>query len=305
MSKVLITGVSGFLGLHAANHFLQNGWSVVGIDRLPVERKPDVEFLEYYSLDLPSPNFGRIIQDQNPHLVIHCAGLASVDLSILDPEPDYLSGPALVFDLLNNLRIHKSDCQFILISSAAVYGNPTQLPVTENQEPAPLSPYGYHKWQAELLCQEFSQVYGLSTCSVRVFSAYGPGLRRQVIWDICNKILKNKSLILHGTGKESRDFIHVEDITHAFEIISKNADMNGEVYNLANGQDISISRLADLICEHLGSKLEPAFDGSTHVGNPNNWKADITKIKNLGFEPLINFDDGIKNVVNWCKSELI
>jgi nucleoside-diphosphate-sugar epimerase len=94
-------------------------------------------------------------------------------------------------------------------------------------------------------------VYGLATASVRIFSAYGPGLRRQVLWDICQKVITQKTLILQGTGQESRDFIHALDIAKAFRVIACDAPMQGEVYNLASGQEVTVRELATLVLKHF------------------------------------------------------
>jgi UDP-glucose 4-epimerase len=109
--------------------------------------------------------------------------------------------------------------------------------------------------------QEFFQVYGLPTASVRIFSAYGLGLRRQVLWDICRKALSCEPLALMGTGKESRDFIHVGDIARALETVAMSAPMQGEVYNLASGREVTIMQLAEIILDTLGLDCQLQFDG--------------------------------------------
>jgi len=169
---------------------------------------------------------------------------------------------------------------------------------------SPLSPYGYHKLQGELLCSEFSTIYGLSTASVRIFSAYGPGLRRQVIWDICHKALTGSRILLQGTGKESRDFIHASDIANAIACIALNAAMEGEQYNVANGHEVTIHDLAKLILSNLSYSGTIEFDGQVPVGVPDNWCSDINKIKSLGFESAISLEKGIQQFTQWAQAEL-
>ncbi len=301
---VIITGVNGFIGSHVARHFSQAGWSVVGIDRTPAENDLPGNLSSFHSLELPDPSFGVLLKDRSPQLCIHCAGTASVGQSIVDVTSDFYANTVLTFEVLNALLLYAPHCRFIFMSSAAVYGNPTSLPIKETQLPAPISPYGFHKWQCEQLCQEFFKVYALQTAAVRIFSAYGPGLRRQVIWDICRKAIKHKSVTLQGTGKESRDFVHVTDIATALLAVATAAPMQGEVYNIGSGQETKIGELANMIIETLGHHYSLKFDGVIPKGTPSNWQADISKLRNIGFVPSVSLEKGIESVVNWCRSEL-
>jgi UDP-glucose 4-epimerase len=130
-------------------------------------------------------------------------------------------------------------------------------------------------------------------------------LRRQVIWDICQKVIDSKRLVLQGTGRESRDFIHATDIAKAVEIVARNGQMQGEVYNLANGREVRIDELATLIINELNLESQLQFDGIVPEGVPLNWVADISKIRSLGFNPQITLESGIKAFSTWCRLELL
>ncbi len=158
--------------------------------------------------------------------------------------------------------------------------------------------------QCEQLCLEFARVYGLRTASVRIFSAYGVGLRRQVVWDICQKAIANERLILQGTGKESRDFVHGRDIAAALNVAAEAAPLQGEVYNLATGREVTIEELARIILQALGMKILPQFDGIIPRGTPLNWRADISSLVSLGFSPSVTLEQGIQSVANWCREEI-
>jgi len=305
MSKtVLITGVAGFIGRYAARSFSKNGWEVTGVDVVSPENAPLSNLKAYFSLNLPDPEIDRILKDNTPDVCIHCAGRASVGLSISDPSSDFYDGAVLTFELLNALRQFAPACKFIFLSSAAVYGNPETLPVTEIQPTNPISPYGFHKLICEQLCREFYQVYGLPTAVVRIFSAYGPGLHRQVIWDICRKALTLNTVKLQGTGKESRDFIHAADIANALLVVARSSPMKGDVYNLASGKEVTIKALVDIILRQCGRESSEVFDGIIPDGTPSNWVADISKIRKLGFSPSISLEEGVKFFVDWCIAEL-
>jgi UDP-glucose 4-epimerase len=302
---VLITGVAGFLGRYVAQHFTGLDWTVIGIDSAPPENASISRLAAYYSLKLPDDAIGKILREHAPDVCIHCAGRASVPLSVADPSADYYANVVLTFEVLEALRKHAPACKFIFVSSAAVYGNPRSLPVNEDAPVAPISPYGFHKLQGELLCKEFAGVYGLQTASMRIFSAYGPGLRRQVLWDICRKVITNQSLMLQGTGHESRDFIHALDIARAAYLVATRAPMGGDVFNLASGTEVTIQDLARQILEALGADCALQFDGVVPPGTPLNWCADMSKLHSLGFEVSVPFKQGVETFAQWCRAELM
>jgi UDP-glucose 4-epimerase len=303
--SILITGVAGFIGRYVARHFSEQGWSVVGIDNSPPENAPLASLSAYHRLQLPDTALNGLLQEYSPQVCIHCAGRASVGLSLTDPSADFYASTALTFEMLNALRLNAPNCRFIFLSSAAVYGNPESLPVSETQSLAPVSPYGFHKLQCEQLCLEFTKVYGLPTASLRIFSAYGPGLRRQVLWDICQKIITQNSLTLQGTGKESRDFIHALDIARALGVVATSAPMQGEAYSLGSGREVAIKQLADMVLDALECNFYPQFDGIVPAGTPLNWQADISKLNSLGFSASVPLERGVKTFANWCRAELV
>lgn len=303
--SILITGVAGFIGRYVARYFLEQGWFVIGVDNSPPENAPVANLSIYQRLQLPDANLNNLLLEYSPEVCVHCAGRASVGSSITDPTADFYTNTALTFEILNALRLNTPSCRFIFLSSAAVYGNPESLPVSENHSPFPLSPYGFHKLQCEQLCMEFTKVYNLPTASIRIFSAYGPGLRRQVLWDICQKAVTQNTVKLQGTGEESRDFIHALDIAKALKVVAECAPMQGEAYNLASGREVKISELAHMVLSALEYKDVPQFDGIVPVGTPLYWRADISKLGTLGFTPSILLERGVKTFANWCQAELV
>lgn len=304
MKSIIVTGVSGFLGRYVARHYSELGWCVIGIDGSSRENAPMADINEYYPIKLPNSAFSDILKKHAPDAFIHCAGRASVGQSLLDPSPDYYGNTVLTFEMLNEIRLNAPECRFVLLSSAAVYGDPVSLPVSETQLAAPISPYGYHKMQCEQLCEEFSKLYNLPTACARIFSAYGPGLRRQVIWDMCTRLLSSGTLVLHGSGNESRDFIHALDIANALSIIVDNSPMKGDIYNVASGREVTINELANIVIKALGANVKPNFDNHVRKGDPLNWKADISKIEKLGFRPNVQLDEGVIKFAQWCKMSL-
>ena len=304
MKTILVTGAAGFLGRHICRQLTNTGWRVIGVDIDPAGSKQLPGEVQYFKCPLPSAEFEMLLTTVVPVVCIHCAGCASVPLSMSDPAADFRSNTVLTFEILDAIRRHVPQCRFILLSSAAVYGNPTNLPVSENTHVSPLSPYGFHKRQCELICQEFSRVFGVPTLSTRIFSAYGPGLRRQVVWDICERLLTKGLLSLSGTGRESRDFIHASDIARAVAILAEKGPANGEIYNLSSGRETTIAELASLLSATLGCDSQAVFDGQNRPGDPLNWRADVSKIAGLGFKPEIPLESGLADVAAWARKEL-
>jgi UDP-glucose 4-epimerase len=304
MKTVLVTGAAGFLGRYVVRQFARDGWSVVGLDDVPQENAPLGAGVTFQRMKLPDPNLAELLCAQPPSACVHCAGRASVGLSMQDPAADFRDNSVLTFELLEALRRYAPCCRFLFLSSAAVYGNPASLPVSETHKPSPLSPYGYHKLQCELLCEEFARIFALPTLSVRIFSAYGPGLRRQVVWDICERVLTSGVLSLRGTGDESRDFIHATDIARALIRLADLAPCQGEVYNVASGEEVTIASLARAVVTALDAKIEPVFDGAATPGNPLNWRADIGRLRALGFAPAVSLEQGLRGVAAWTRAEL-
>lgn len=304
MKSVFVTGAAGFLGQYAVAEFARLGWRVVAIDDSQPGAVTFPAGVSYQRMRLPNPALASLVQTVGPTACVHCAGRASVPHSLEDPASDFHGNTVVTFEVLETLRRHAPGCRLIFLSSAAVYGNPPRLPVSEDQPAAPLSPYGYHKLQCELLCAEYARLFHVPTVVVRIFSAYGPGLKRQVVWDTCLRVLTEGRLRLHGTGHESRDFIHAQDIARGVALLAESAPAEGEVYNLASGREVRIAELAALLLAELAPNLQPEFNGQATPGDPLHWRADISRIAAFGFAPEITLEAGLQEIAAWSRKEL-
>jgi UDP-glucose 4-epimerase len=300
----IVTGAAGFLGRYISRELTGAGYSVIGIDSVVQENAPISSLSQYFSMMLPSSTFSELLKSVQPVALVHCAGRAAVVESVRSPADDFSANVALTFAVLESLRLNAPNCRFLFLSSAAVYGDPSHLPVREDHPVLPLSPYGFHKHLSEEMCREFSTVYGMKSASLRIFSAYGAGLRRQVVWDICRKALCETQVSLFGTGEESRDFVHARDVAQAALCVLKNAPMHGERYNVGTGREESIATLAHTIMKTLNIAGSPVFTGEVQQGVPCRWQSDITRIRELGFSPRMNLEDGVRSVLQWAKAEL-
>ena len=296
MKKILVIGSKGFIGSAAVRYYESRGYTVTGCDIIENDKA-----VGYYKVQSNEPDYHRVFQQVSPDICLNASGAASVPFSFDHPLTDYELNVINVMRMLEAIRISSPKTIFINISSAAVYGTPLQFPVREEDDIAPISPYGWHKRQSELLCNEYANLYGLKTCSMRVFSAYGPDLKKQLFWDLYQKTRKGKVIELLGTGSESRDYIFIEDLVRATEVIATKGLLEGEVINVANGIETTIREAAKTFIEALGWDGEISFSGSKRKGDPENWCADISKIKEMGYNSDFSLEAGLKAYCRWLQ----
>lgn len=297
--KILILGSEGFIGSHCIDHFSADKHEIFGMD---LYEQPSRKYA-YTKVSRLSPEFEEIFRNQAFDAVINAAGSGNVPYSMTHPVLDFEANALDTIRLLDAIRNNRPGCKYIHISSAAIYGNPTMLPVGEDAAALPLSPYGWHKLLAEQLCKEYTLIYGLRTAVVRPFSVYGNGLKKQLFWDLYQKSRNTTGKIeLFGTGKESRDYIHVVDVVNAIDCVLKNGSLTGEAYNLASGVETSIEQAVQFFFNALSPTQEYYFNGRVREGDPLNWRANIGKIKKLGFSGKHDLSSGMKELAKWLHS---
>jgi dTDP-glucose 4,6-dehydratase/UDP-glucose 4-epimerase len=296
--KIIIIGSKGFIGSHCVKYFSQKA-DVWGCDVIP-----DYNNKKYFTVDSTNDDFSEIFQTQNFDICINCSGAASVPDSLIHIQRDFQLNVVNVFKILDAIKRFLPSCKFLNLSSAAVYGNPVALPIKENHPLSPVSPYGFHKKQAEEICLEFFQVFGLKTCSLRIFSAYGEGLKKQIFWDLSQKIKNPSEIVLFGKGDETRDFVHIVDLVKQIELIIENAEFKGEFINSANGEQIKIMDLANLFVGKANWAGKILFNNITKEGDPLNWMADISMLKGFGYKQEIFIENGIENYLKWAKENI-
>ena len=293
--KVLIIGSKGFIGSAVASQFSARfGYEVYECDvAVDYARK------NYFLLDATNADYHSLFRDFSFDVCINCSGAANVSDSLANPFRDYTLNTFNVFKLLDAIRIYQPECKFLNLSSAAVYGNPINLPVSERMEPNPVSPYGEHKLQAELIAREFYLYYNVPSCSLRIFSAYGPGLKKQLFWDIYKKASAYEVIELFGTGRESRDFIYIDDLVNAIHCCLNRAAFKSEVINIANGEEVSVHHAVMTFLSFFPGKKEIYFSKAAKLGDPLCWKADISQLKGMGYKASASLSAGLKNYYSW------
>jgi UDP-glucose 4-epimerase len=300
--SVLVLGAAGFLGSAVSRYFIEQGMAVHGADIVSPVRS--IPFASFELVEDSPTGIAKVLSAVRPAYLLNFAGSADVGRSLVSPENDFRRSVGLVFSWLEGVRLFSPDTRVLLASSAAVYGQPNRLPIDEEMLPRPLSPYGYHKWMCELLAKEYCEVYGIGTASTRIFSAYGTGLRKQILWDLCCKCQAGGSIELGGDGSETRDFIHADDVAQAVGLILGAGKFAGESYNVANGTETTIADLAGRVVSEFRLPLDRLqFSGAGRLGDPKNWRADIGRLRALGYSPKVVFAQGVADYVKWFQRQ--
>lgn len=297
--KILVTGAVGFIGSHICNYFYKEGHEVFGWDRVTKNENWVLEQIDMLDETMVMQGIERI----RPQIIIHCAGSADVGKSVSDPFSDYNGNVTVTHNLLFAIhRCELNDVRFVFLSSASVYGNPEKLPIDETASLNPLSPYALHKVMCEEVCKYFHANYNMDIKILRIFSAYGEGLKKQIFWDMHVKAKKTGKLAMFGSGNESRDYINVADLIRAIYIVATKAPYEESVYNIANGEEVTVKAATKLFAEAAGVEDKNiSFTGEVKEGNPINWKADISKLQKLGYSKAVELQEGIASYVIWAR----
>ena len=300
--NLLITGAAGFLGRHIVAHFSQLGWQVCGVVRKTDGLLP-MPGVAWRALELPSPAFGMLLAYEKPDVIVHAAASANVGLSVSNPAQDFTQSVITFSNVLDSVRMSGIAPRIIFLSSAAVYGNPATLPVLEDAPITPVSPYGFHKRMCEEMASYYQKLYGLHINVLRIFSAYGDGLRRQVLWDMVQQARTSGRIALSGTGDESRDFIHASDVARAVECVAAHTQHEADwVCNVASGHSTTIRALATLVQQAVQPGMPISFSGQQRSGDPLYWQADIARLAALNFAPSVSLQAGVQRYVSWVQN---
>lgn len=297
--KVLVTGGAGFIGFHLCKKLSTLTDNLTIFDNLSSGKIENVK-------DNPKADFvkGDILETKKlctmpkTDLIYHLAAQVVVPYSMENPMEDFETNAKGTLSVLEKAR--KDDAKLVFASSAAIYGNPTQLPTTEDYGFHPFSCYGLSKVVGEEYCDIYRQQYGLDIVITRFANVYG--LRcHGVIHDFLDKLAKDPNkLVIIGTGQQSRDFVHVTDVVDALVKCGSMDSANGKVFNLGFGKTTKIIDLAKLMLAILN------LQDKTEVTTTNvSWQGDIYTIwfnvdkakKELNWNPQVSLEDSIKEVI--------
>ena len=241
-SRAVVTGAGGFIGRHLVRHLRARNIPVTGIGLAPAGGVDEVADLrECSALD-------RFLDGATA--LFHLAGVADVGKSIADPLADFEANVLTSVHALESAR--RAKCMLVFPSSASVYDGAAPLPCRETAALGPRSPYGAGKLAVEGYCRVFGLAYGVDTRVARIFSVYGPGMRRHAIYDFVERLERApKELTIRGDGGQTRDYIYVEDAVRALVLIARQGGA-GEIYNVASGTPRTMLQVGQAVAAAMG-----------------------------------------------------
>lgn len=294
---VLVTGGAGFIGGHLVDALVDdNDVRVLDSGRTgDLSAVPDgVDLIEGDIRETAAVERAMAGVD----VVFHEAAVVSVAESVEEPLASNdvnLSGTLTVLE-----AARRADARLVFASSAAVYGRPDRVPVSETDATEPLSPYGLQKLAADQYVRMYADLYDLPAVALRYFNVYGPGQTggdyAGVITAFLNRLREGNPPVIHGDGSQTRDFVHVSDIVQA-NLLAATTAATGEAYNVGTGESVTVRELADTLVDVTGAGVEPEH-GPAREGDIDESEADISKARDrLGYEPEIDLMEGLADLV--------
>jgi dTDP-glucose 4,6-dehydratase len=304
--RTLVTGGAGFIGSHLVDRLMKEGYEVTILDDFSAGK---VENIQHYS---DSRSFHLVKGDvrnledvkkavRDVDVVFHLAAIVNVPLSIENPS---LVNHVNIQGTVNLLEasLKKNIQQFIYISTSAVYGEARYLPINEEHPIMPLSPYGISKFTAEHYCDIFHKIHGLKTVCLRFFNVYGPrqseGPYGGAITKFIGRLRQGKPPIIYGDGKQTRDFVYVEDVVEAEMLVLRSERCVGEVINVGTGKPTTVNELANVLMKLFQETSARPKYVPPRAGDIRQSCADISKAERaLGYTPRIGLEEGIRLIL--------
>jgi len=302
--RFLVTGAAGFIGHNLCAVLLRRGFEVWGLDDLSRGFAERVDWLrdmgmEFVKLDIRDRDgVAEAVSRIRPDVVVHLAALISVPESFEKPElyrEVNVEGTGNLVSAANDSGVWR----FVYASSAAVYGDPVKLPISEDHPTRPLSPYGETKLEGErLVLRSFTG--GGKAVSLRLFNVYGRGQNLEyagVITRFIERVREGKPPVIFGDGEQTRDFVHVLDVSEAVVRASEAELDKSDVFNVASGKPVKIRDLAYMVARIFDVDLEPIY-ADPRPGDIRHSYADISKIqKTLSWRPGISLEKGLLELI--------
>jgi UDP-glucose 4-epimerase len=301
MDSVLVVGAAGFIGRRVCHELAHRGETVLGLGHGGWKESEwrQSGLSGWVADDITIDSLERVVRDTTPRAVVHCGGSGTVGYTYKAPLDDYQRTVVSTAAVLEFVRTRiPSGCRVVITSSAAVYGDQGDVDLVETTTRSPISPYGFNKVAAENLCDLYSRFFDVPTSIVRLFSVYGEGLRKQLLWDAMTKYASGTNRFL-GTGNEMRDWVHVDD---AASLLSLAATLPQESFEIYNGGHVKAPTRAVVttLAAVAGYEALPVFSGETHSGNPRRLTANSQHAqRRLTWVPRVSLDDGLTRYAQW------
>ncbi len=305
--KILVTGGAGFIGSHVADAYIEKGHEVVIIDNLYTGQKQNINPKAVFYEKSITDDLSEIFKKHKFDIVNHHAAQMNVTHSVQNPVFDATTNIIGTINLLQN-SVKFGVKKFINVSSGGcIYGDEASLPIKENSPKHPGSPYGISKATAEKYVRLFSKIHGLKYTTLRYSNVYGPRQNPKgeagVISIFASLMIQNKQPVIFGSGSQTRDYIYVRDIVMANLAVLEKGD--NEAFNFGIGKETTVNELYSMIKEITGYKNNPVYKPS-RPGELMRNCLDISKARRiLGWEPRFSLEQGLKETVEWFKSQYL
>ncbi|MFD1954131.1 NAD-dependent epimerase/dehydratase family protein [Paenibacillus thailandensis] len=302
--KVLVTGGYGFIGSHVAERFYKEGYDVFIIDNLSTGNRSNVDFKHKgYILSAEDDKCEEVFRSNRFDAVVHLAAQVDVAESMRNPQTDSESNIIGLVNMLTLAQKYKAR-KFIFASSAAVYGANDRTPLGETEPGDPLSPYGISKLAGESYCFKWRELYGLDTLVFRFSNVYGPrqGVKGEggVVSVFMDKLLAGEKLYINGDGKQTRDFIFVQDVADAIYRASYSS-LSG-VYNLSANTEHSILELIAML-ESIHARPVEVEHREEREGDIRHSSLNNAKVcRDLDWAPLYTLREGLAKTYVWFQA---
>lgn len=308
MKTYWITGARGFIGRHLSRRLASAGYRVAGLGHgvWPAAKASEWGLIYWLNGDVSAINLARMQAEiGKPDGLFHIAGGSSVGTALANPHEDFKRTVSSTAGLLEWTRQHSPDVPLVAVSSAAVYGAGHEGLIPEDARLTPYSPYGTHKLMMEELCRSYAANSGLSIILPRLFSVYGPELKKQLLWDTCNKLATKSEARLGGSGQELRDWTHVSDVVTALVGLLAFADTTAPALNIATGRPVSVREISATLARAWSQATPPhiEFCGQSRAGDPFSLCADVGKLSALGMSCAISVHHGVAEYVRWFRTQ--
>jgi UDP-glucose 4-epimerase len=312
--KILVTGGAGFIGSHLVDRLVKEGFNIRVIDNLSSGRLENLtqyrngSRVEVVMGDLKKMEDALKAVD-GVNAVFHFAANPEVRVSTINPETHFNENVVATFNLLEAMR-RKDVRELVFASSSSVYGEPEQIPVSEDAPIRPVSVYGASKAACENLIHAYVKLYGLKAVILRYANVVGPRLRHGVIWDFVNKLRKNPNeLEILGDGKQVRSYIYIDDAIEATIIAWRKSFSNFNVYNVASEDWLTVDEVADEVIKAMGllgvkKVYKPLLHGVGWPGDVKRIALRIDRLKTLGFTPRFSSRDAVRLTVKSLLAEM-
>jgi UDP-glucose 4-epimerase len=305
--KVLVTGGAGFIGSHLVDRLVQEGHEVVVVDNLSTGKRRNLNrAARFCKLDIQSWRLERVFRNERPNVVMHLAAQMDVRKSVENPVFDAEVNVIGTLNVLQQAVRHGVHKVVFSSSGGAIYGEQEMYPAPESHVTRPLSPYGISKLCGEQYLSYYQRVSGLQIASLRYANVYGP---RQdpdgeagVVAIFIQKLLNNEQAVIHGNGRQTRDFVYVEDVVEA-NLAVMGQETQG-TYNVGTGEETSINDLLRILIVHTNSTCKE-IHGPAKSGEQIRSVIDSGKLRQeLSWEPKTELREGLKRTVDYFRGRM-